>query len=135
MGTRADFYTGEGKNAVWLGSIAWDGYPRGIPDEIRIADTEAKYVKAVQAFLSTREDATEPEDGWPWPWNDSQTTDYAYTFRNSKVMASNYGRKWFNATEDNSSGDAHRNVIFPDMSSRKNVQMGKKSGLIVIRSK
>jgi len=26
MGTRADFYVGMGKDAEWLGSVAWDGY-------------------------------------------------------------------------------------------------------------
>ncbi len=29
MGTRADFYTGRGQTAQWLGSIAWGGYPVG----------------------------------------------------------------------------------------------------------
>ena len=26
MGSRADFYIGEGTEAEWLGSVAWDGY-------------------------------------------------------------------------------------------------------------
>ena len=26
MGTRADFYIGSGKDAEWLGSVAFDGY-------------------------------------------------------------------------------------------------------------
>jgi hypothetical protein len=29
MGTRADFYVGRGKDAEWLGSVAFDGYPSG----------------------------------------------------------------------------------------------------------
>ena len=34
MGTRADFYIGRGATAEWIGSIAWDGYPDGIPAPI-----------------------------------------------------------------------------------------------------
>lgn len=33
MGTRADFYVGRGTEAEWIGSIALDGYPDGIPDD------------------------------------------------------------------------------------------------------
>ena len=34
MGTRADFYVGRGESAEWLGSVAWDGNPRGIDDPV-----------------------------------------------------------------------------------------------------
>ena len=40
MGTRADFYVGKGKDSEWLGSIAWDWYPDGIPDNILDAESE-----------------------------------------------------------------------------------------------
>jgi hypothetical protein len=37
MGTRADFYIaieGETPHLEWLGSIAFDGYPEGIPPSV-----------------------------------------------------------------------------------------------------
>lgn len=43
MGTRADFYIEVGnelKPKDWLGSIAWDGYPKGIPASIKKAKTK-----------------------------------------------------------------------------------------------
>src|SRR5258708_6284064 len=78
MGTRADFYAGKGKSAEWLGSIAWDG--QEIAGYIRAAKTEKNYRKAVEVFLASRDDATLPAQGWPWPWNDSGTTDCSYWF-------------------------------------------------------
>jgi hypothetical protein len=76
MGTRADFYAGRGKDAEWLGSIAWDG--QDIPDEIRYAHDEVMFRREVAEFLSGRDDSTVPEKGWPWPWNTSATTDCSY---------------------------------------------------------
>ena len=115
MGTRADFYIGKGKDAKWLGSIAWDGYEfaKNPKTPIAKAKTEEEFLAAV-AELSKRDDFTKPEDGWPWPWADSQLTDYAYYFENGKVQ-------W---------DDRHD---WPDMSNVKNVQLGGvKSGLIVL---
>jgi hypothetical protein len=66
MGTRADFYIGRGKDAEWLGSVAWDGYPHGFDRPgLMDATTEADYRAAVAAELDSREDATKPTDGWP----------------------------------------------------------------------
>lgn len=154
MGTRADFYVGRGLSAEWLGSIAWDGYPDGIPDQIRRATDEAVFRAEVAAFLQREESATKPEDGWPWPWEDSRTTDYAYAFDSGEVFASCFGHPWFNAArgeppEPPEPGDdddslvvgelltagthpAVAKVEFPDMSARRRVTFGKRSGLIVI---
>ncbi len=84
MGTRADFYVGKGKDAEWLGSIAWDGYRSGIDGYILKAKTEAIYRKAVEVFLSKRDDRRFAKDGWPWPWNDSGTSDCSYWFFDGK---------------------------------------------------
>lgn len=92
MGTRADFYIGKGKEAKWVGSIAWDGYPEGIDREILSSKTEEEYMSTVSSFLSNREDATLPEQGWPWPWTNSLTTDFSYWFFNDMVYASCFGR-------------------------------------------
>jgi hypothetical protein len=115
VGTRADFYVGSGASAEWLGSIAWDGYEwakkRGC--QLRKARTEAAYRKAVEAILRDRNDATRPADGWPWPWNDSNTTDYAYYWDGKKTRWSCSGMTW------------------PDMSNRQNVTLGRRSGLVI----
>lgn len=86
MGTRVDFYVGHGSRAEWLGSDAYDGYPQengrgaGVPAPITEAKSERAFRAAVDAYLATRESATRPEQGWPWPWEDSTTTDCAYSF-------------------------------------------------------
>ena len=95
MGTRADFYVGKGSDAEWIGSIAWDGYPEGIAPRIFTAKTEKTYRKRVEAFFENdRNDVTRPKDGWPWPWEDSCTTDYAYTFHKGKVYVSSFGARY-----------------------------------------
>ena len=60
MGTRADFYVGHGKDAEWLGSIAWDGYREGIPPVILHAVNETFYRNAVCAFLAASSSGTTP---------------------------------------------------------------------------
>jgi hypothetical protein len=136
MGTRADFYVGRGKNAEWLGSTAWDGYPSGFADTgILEAATEAEYREKVITEIAGREDGTKPENGWPWPWETSHTTDYAYAFDDGKVYASCFGRPWFDARhepedddEDQPRGDAPE---FPNMKDRQKVTLGKRSGVMV----
>src|ERR1700690_1971601 len=95
MGTRADFYVGRGKDAEWLGSIAWDGYPDGIDAPLLAATTESRFRDEFSKFLAPREDKTLPEHGWPWPWETSSTTDYAYCFDTVGVYASCFGGNWF----------------------------------------
>lgn len=144
MGTRADFYAGVVKGE-WLGSIAWDGYPSGLPDTIKLAPTEDAYREAVGVFLASRDDATLPAMGWPWPWNDSATTDYAYAFvagengePHGTVMASYFGNAWiFVPREGDGPWDewpTDPKPIFPDMSTRKRVTLGRRSGVVVMRS-
>lgn len=146
MGTRADFYAGKGKDAEWLGSIAWDGTE--ISGYIRAAKTEANYRKAVNVFLQSREDATFPKDGWPWPWDDSGTTDCSYWFFDGKCWeAVGYPHEyWISARdgmpdfEGNEEKEdrwlkTHERAEFPDMSARKNVTYGKRSGVMIISAR
>jgi len=118
MGTRADFYVGCGKDAEWLGSVAWDGYEWDEDKDSRIAKakTEKEYRAAVTEMLAGRRDATPPEMGWPWPWDDSCLTDYVYAFLDGKVVT---------ITDT-------ANAEFPDMRARSNFTMGKRSGVIVV---
>ena len=141
MGTRADFYIGRGKDAQWLASIAWDGYPEGIEPEggwkgghLFKSKTAEQFKSRLEKYLAGREDVSLPKDGWPWPWDDSRTTDYAYAFDGGKVWAACLGHPWFNPNnppEDQMAGA--KEVEFPNMKDRANVQFGgSKSGLIVI---
>lgn len=117
MGTRADFYIGTGKDAEWLGSVAWDGYEwEELPDcPLMTATTETDFRAAVAESAASRRDWTSPADGWPWPWDDSTTTDRAYAFANGRVTVYRWGK----------------GAEWPDMGARQNVTLGPRSGLIV----
>ena len=94
MGTRADFYVGRGVEAEWLGSTAWDGYPSGVEVVIAKGGNEVLYPTqnhwrtAVGDHLVSRNDGTLPKDGWPWPWDDSRTTDFAYAWDDGVIYVS-----------------------------------------------
>lgn len=135
MGTRADFYVGRGKDAEWIGSIAWDGYPSGITAVVLDAVDEHSYRTAVSDFLQGRRDATYPNEGWPWPWEDSQTTDYAYAFEDGGVHYSHFGYAWHTHADGPTPSEwiDEGSAIFPNMADRTKVQLsGPKSGLIVV---
>jgi hypothetical protein len=132
MGTRADFYVDRGVDAEWIWSICYDGYPSGIADDVLRSTSEQEYRSAVSAFLKADDSATTPDKGWPWPWNDSGTTDYAYAFETGKVWASGFGHAWFDPLKDEPEDEPTAKVPFPDMSSRKNVTFGPRSGLTII---
>lgn len=136
MGTRADFYIGTGPSAEWLGSIAWDGYIEGIPDSILQANGETAYREAVLDFISSREDGTKPEDGWPWPWDDSCTTDCCYALIGDKVQCGSWGTL-YSSDElkliDEGQDPPGTAGNFPNMKDRKSAQLfGPRSGLIVL---
>jgi len=132
MGTRADFYVGRGEKAEWLGSIAWDGYPDGIDPKLLKSETEEDYRYNLKQFFEEREDVTLPENGWPWPWEDSRTTDYAYAFDVGKVWASCFGNKWFNPLKKEPKHKEVKEAVFPNMKSIQKVTLGKRSGVIVM---
>lgn len=138
MGTRADFYVGAGEKAEWLGSIAWDGY---VDNEslhpILLSRSEEKYREEV-GKLSERNDFSSPENGWPWPWEDSGTTDFSYFFVRGQVVFCVFGEGYFDAQHEIENdypgmdeAEVQPNQPMPDMTSKKNVQLGgPKSGLI-----
>jgi hypothetical protein len=149
MGTRCDFYVGLEK-LEWLGSYGWDGYPDGFPEEIGIFeshDEESYRQKINQVGETYRGEFTLPSMGWPWPWNDSGDTDYAYTFAKGQVLISYFGCYWktiehFTQFEEDG-GDSwfkmpateYGKPKFPDMSLMKNATYGDRSGLAVISQK
>jgi hypothetical protein len=146
MGTRADFYVGRGEQAEWLGSIAWDGYPDGQPGNpkygpVIAAASEPEFRERVANLLAAKDDGTTPDKGWPWPWENSRLTDWSYAFDAGQVWASKFGGPWHvpgeqppekedSEYEADPCNDPAR-VTFPDMTSRKNVTLGKRSGVIV----
>lgn len=133
MGTRADFYVGRGVEAEWLGSFAWDGHPQGIDSAVLLAGTESTFREEVSQMLRGREDSTVPSQGWPWPWNDSRTTDFAYALDGDMVWSSLFSSEWFDPLQSMPEDLPENVAVFPDMSDRKNVARGfKRSGLIVM---
>jgi hypothetical protein len=130
MGTRADFYVGRGRNAEWLGSIAYDGRD-SVPGGIVKAKSENKFRRKVAKFLAKRDDATFPEQGWPWPWNDSGTTDTAYAFDDGHVYWKTHAG-WRDVGVYPTDAEPRVRLEWPDMSSRKNVTLGPRSGVIVV---
>lgn len=145
MGTRADFYIGRGKDAVWLGSVAYDGSPDGILREsyandaplsaIGKATDDAAFAAAVVARIQARSDGTMPDQGWPWPWEDSRTTDYAYAW-DGAGYCSCFGRAWL--TFEQALDDDHertaikKTAVFPDMTDRQKVTFGERSGVLIL---
>lgn len=134
MGTRCDFYIGKGKDAEWLGSVGWDGDPGNFQDIIR-TKSDQEFRVAVTKELKGREDATFPDMGWPWPWDDSSTTDYAITIFDGKVWASCFGHDFFdpmNPPEDDYVGKKSKK--FPNMKKVRaaNITLGPRSGLLTV---
>ena len=85
-------------------------------------------------MFSERNDVTLPTQGWPWPWNDSNTTDYAYAFEEGQVWAIGFGYlPWFEADgEEPELDDSGSKADFPDMSAVQNVTLGKRSGVMIV---
>lgn len=148
MGTRADFYVGRGEDMEWIGSVAWDGYPHGFAGTgILDAASEDAYRLALAAHAADRSDFTAPEQGWPWPWADSFTTDYAYAFDGDKVYVSREQggySDWVEAAPFDHEGGLEYDAVlalsscgplaYPDMTVVQNVDFGARSGLIVLGS-
>lgn len=151
MGTRADFYIRKSNELTWMGSIAWDGYKI---DNVAKSKTEERFISNLAEFLSNRDDATYPKDGWPWPWKNSKLTDEIWVFdceTNSiwrgyedtgeyKDHTTPYlfskGAKQLKYDEEKNDFIRPKkslSLLMPDMSNIQNVQMGSKSGLLVIR--
>jgi len=178
MGTRADFYIGtlvrvDSSNLTltkhkWLGSIGWDGSPlgHGPPKELLEKTKEPEFLEELEKFKAKRKengDWTEPsEHGWPWPWETSSTTDWAYIFNPKAHMVQivNFSRynggykkyvrvlaeheKWRKAVAEHQEKgltsklpkepkDEFGTVAFPDMSAIKNVTYDEgRSGLMIV---
>lgn len=138
MGTRADFYVSKPDGLEWLGSIAWDGYDI---DHVALASTEEQFRQSLDEFFAGRDDVTRPEQGWPWPWETSNTTDYGYVFVDGHgVLYRSFGGKVFSAADDGDENGERKpvdgvTITYPNMSERQRVRMDSGSGLIVLRGR
>jgi len=136
MGTRADFYIGRGRDAKWIGSIALDGYPGGIDEDILTATEKDIFAALVAGVIAKRNDGTTPEMGWPWPWETSATTNYAYAFDGDKVWGSYFGGTWFEAAIEQGGDEEPESeveaVVFPRFDTGK-ATLGPRSGLLILR--
>lgn len=93
--TRADFYIGRNDSKRWIGSVACDGHPEAMNKELSRAVSEEGFRAAVLIELAERgNEAIYPDEAWPWPWDGSELTDFAYAFDEEKVWVSNYGEQW-----------------------------------------
>lgn len=139
MGTRADFYIkrAEEQELIWIASIAFDGYPDGIDHNVLDSKSIEEYLSNLQNFLKNRNDVTLRERGWPWPWSDSNTTDFAYCFVDGKVLTNNFGNGWhvFVDGQDNDEAERVWEHEFPNMDDIKNVRYDHGSGAIFISLK
>jgi len=134
MGTRADFYVGKDEDAEWIGSIAWDGYRDGIPQTILSAKDAEVFRHEVVEFLRTRQDASFPEEGWPWPWNTSSTTDCSYWFFDGEVWDDfDCGYLSCAVNQSEALNQSLPQIVYPDMANMNRKPLfGPHSGVIVI---
>lgn len=141
MGTRADFYIATVDNAAqsvidaeWLGSVAMDGYPSGIGRGMSFASDAEDFRGRVARLLSERSDASTPGDGWPWPWENSRTTDYAYVWDGAevRVFCFGYPSSW---NENDDREEEGGKWAFPDMGKGNAAAGSKRSGVLVFTVK
>lgn len=150
MGTRVDFYVGRGHTATWLGSYPFDGNPHGVfgdsPELFTEPLTETEWRTWVDRFLiAGGERSTWPNQGWPWPWEDSRLTDYSYAWDEDKIYGCCFAQDWFvvdpgdqhwGQPEDDD-GPIVKNCLFPTMRDENSPKatLGPRSGLIVLWGK
>ncbi len=133
MGTRSDFYVGPADALEWIGTVGYDGYPDGLPKALMGARTKKGFRSAVEKEIASRDDGVFPDAGWPWPWNDSTTSDYGYWHNGEEVLFEVDGH-WIRVadheifregqypySEEHLKKFSQGAASFPDMSARKNV--------------
>lgn len=145
MGTRADFYIRTQSGLEWQGSVAMDGYDvEEIKPEhaernarnkscldVREARTEEQFRASLLSYFSHRNDVTLPGQGWPWPWEDSTTTDRAYVFGDGRVTCYAWGLEIIEGDDEGPEPAGG----WPNMKAVQNVTLGPRSGVIVIGSR
>lgn len=88
MGTRADFYIDNRGDMTWLASMFKDAHPWNIPLVVLVQVNPTMFAEHLFEWLdASKVDYQDTE--WPWPWEDSQLTDYSYILddERGKVLA------------------------------------------------
>jgi hypothetical protein len=116
MGTRCDFYAGRGKDAQYLGSIGHDAFLDVLAGYFEDV-TKREHFDECLAKVFAKYGEIPAENGWPWPWKDSHTTDNAIAFDEGRVWASHYDGCW--APLDDYESPTDIPCEFPDMRSNE----------------
>ena len=146
MGTRADFYLGtDPADMEWLGSVAYDGYSIADTPERNPIDRAVAHAKTAKAFrgavaalLTENEHGSTQEQGWPWPWEDSCTTDYTYCFGGTHTVyyCFGHGPQYPGKSVFTRDGEYKRpfrvKASFPDMTRYQRITFGSRSGLLIL---
>lgn len=82
---KADFYIGKDKDALWLGSLSKVSSPDRLAEEVLSATTRESYKGRVKKMLMKSKYSFLPGGGWPWVWETSELSDFAYFFFDEKV--------------------------------------------------
>jgi hypothetical protein len=93
MDERADFYTGTGLGAYYIGSLTRYGDPVSVPTDILIQINWRMYEHLVEEHLKESRYGVLYE--WLWPYNHSGATDFTYFFINGKVFCTMNGGPYF----------------------------------------
>lgn len=134
----------------WVGSYGWDGYPGGVPKKMGLltVKNETDYRANILEFLEEHDGYIADKHGWPWPWDNSGTTDYYYIFHEGRVLVSCFD--WLVEINDymkhadsiaDEDGDVIERIVvdiaftLPDMSVIKKVDFGKGSGVMMFSNK
>jgi hypothetical protein len=100
MGTRADFYVDRPEGMEWVGSVAFDGWPGATNAPVGTCSEEE-----FRAWFDALPDdyrKTLPSQGWPWPWDSSDGTDYAYLWspdEGGMIKVASFGYGWISVAE------------------------------------
>lgn len=88
MGTRADFYIDNRGDMTWLASMFKDAHPWNIPVVVLAQVHPAMFAENLFDWLD-KSGVDYQDTKWPWPWEDSQLTDYSYIMddERGKVIA------------------------------------------------
>jgi hypothetical protein len=136
MGTRADFYiTENGKltQDCWIGSVAWDGYEWDNKDNpISLAKDKEEFLFHATIMLGKRDDTTFPDQGWPWPWKDSDLTDYAYIFDDIDKKVYVYEKERYKDYKMEENQLPRKSYELPNMESIQKIDYGQRSGVIIL---
>lgn len=113
MSTRADFYIGRGRKAVWVGSIGHDAFPENMQPYFEGVRTEQAFRQALRKVFDGYGEIS-ADRGWPWPWKSSDTTGIAFCFHDRRVWTTHYSGRWAPLERLGRPGKAR--ICHPDMS-------------------